>query len=355
MWDNGAMTVPALFYVSVLGLLLALSALTNWLMVHRVRILDVPGPRSSHETPTPRSGGIGIVLSFLLAMGATYHWGEATSMPAGSFPGFLASALLVAGISLYDDITHQPFHTKLATQFIAVLVALAGDIVIRALYLPGIGAVGLGWGGYALTAVWILGLANAFNFMDGLDGLAGGTAVIVALFFAGLTSWQGGVFVSVTCYALVAGALGFLPFNFPPARIFMGDVGSAFLGFVFATLAVIAAQDELAPTPILVMPLLLFSFIYDTLFTLVRRWRAGENVTAAHRGHLYQLMNQLGYSHRTVSLFQYGVTAAQGVGAVVLVQLDGALQPLVFLPFLVFQVLYTRVIIRRARAKGLVG
>ncbi len=349
------MTVPAPFSLMLLGLLLALSALTNWLMLHRVRILDVPGRRSSHETPTPRSGGIGIVLSFLLAMGAIYLLGEATLMPAGSFPGFLASALLVAGISLYDDITHQPFHTKLATQFIAVLVVLASDIVIRELYLSGIGAVGLGWGGYALTAVWILGLANAFNFMDGLDGLAGGTAVIVALFFAGITSWQGGVFVPMIGYALAAGALGFLLFNFPPARIFMGDVGSAFLGFVFATLAVMAAQDALASTPILVMPLLLFNFIYDTLFTLVRRWRAGENVTAAHKGHLYQLMNQLGHSHRAVSLFHYGVTAAQGVGAVVLVQLEDALQPLVFLPFLAFQVLYSRVILRRARGEGIIG
>ena len=348
------MTVPVLFFLTLLGLLLALSALTSWLMLHRVRILDVPGHRSSHETPTPRSGGIGIVLSFLLAMGAIYLSGAATLMSAASFSGFLAAALLVAGISLYDDITHQPFHTKLATQLIAVLVVLASDIVIRELYLPGIGTVGLGWGGYALTAVWILGLTNAFNFMDGLDGLAGGTAAIVALFFAGITSWQGGVFVPMICFALAAGALGFLLFNFPPAQIFMGDVGSAFLGFVFATLAVMAAQDELAPTPILVMPLLLFNFIYDTLFTLVRRWRADENVTAAHRGHLYQLMNQLGYSHRAVSLFHYGVAAAQGVGAIVLMQLDAALQPLVFLPFLVFQILYARVIVRKAREKGLV-
>ena len=119
------------------------------------------------------------------------------------------------------------------------------DIVIRELYLAGIGALGLGWFGYALTVVWILGLANAFNFMDGLDGFAGGVAVIVAMFFAGITSWQGGVFVSAIAYALAAGTLGFLLFNFPPARIFMGDVGSLSLGGTLAILAVLTKHEIL--------------------------------------------------------------------------------------------------------------
>ena len=348
------MTVHGVTSLVMLGVLLALSAVVNWLLLQRVRILDIPGHRSSHAAPTPSSGGIGIVVSFLLATGAVYLLGQTAGMPAPYVPGFLVSALLVAGISLYDDITHLPFHIKLATQLIAVLVLLASGIAIQALHLPGVGGVQLAWGGYALTVVWILGLANAFNFMDGLDGLAGGTAVIVAVVFAAISSWQDGVFVSMVCYGLAAGSLGFLLFNFPPARIFMGDVGSAFLGFVFAALAVIAARDTQAPIPLLVMPLLLFNFIFDTAFTLVRRWRAGEVVTAAHKGHLYQLANQLGYSHRSVSLFHYGVTAAQGVGAVLMVQLSEALQALVFLPFLAFQVLYASVIIRRAREAGII-
>ena len=345
------LTVQGLILLVMSVLLLAMSAVVSWLMLRRVRILDVPGHRSSHAAPTPSSGGIGIVLSYLLAMGAAYLLGETSAMPAAYFPGFLVSALLVAGISLYDDITHQPFHIKLATQFIAVLVLMASGIVIEGIHLPGVGRVELVWGGYALTALWILGLVDAYNFMDGLDGLAGGTAVVVAVVFAAISSWQGEVFVPIICYGLAAGTLGFLLFNFPPARIFMGDVGSAFLGFVFAALAVIAAQVH---TPLLVMPLLLFNFIYDTAFTLFRRWRVGEVVTAAHKGHLYQLANQLGYSHRNVSLFHYGVTAAQGIGAVLLVQLDETLQPLVFLPFLAFQILYSSVIVRRAREAGII-
>ncbi len=349
------MKVQMLFPLLFGGVLLAVSALVNWVMLRRVRILDIPGDRSSHEAPTPSSGGLGIVLSFLLASVTIHLLGDSARMSAGHFPGFIVSALLVAGISLYDDIAPQPFHTKLVAQLVAVLMVLASDIVIRALYFPGLGHIELAWGGYALTAIWILGLANAFNFMDGLDGLAGGTAVIVAVYFAVINSGQGNVFVTIISTSLAAGSLGFLLFNFPPARIFMGDVGSAFLGFVLATLAVVAAQDTQTPTPLLVMPMLLFNFIYDTLFTLWRRWRAGEAVIAAHKGHLYQLANQLGYSHRAVSLFHYGVAAAQGAGAVLLLQLDEALQPLAFLPFLVFQLLYSRAIIRRSREAGIVS
>ncbi len=348
------MTVEILFPLLLGGVLAAVSAFVNWVLLRRVRILDIPGDRSSHKAPTPSSGGLGIVLSFLLASLTVHLLGETAGMSAGNFPGFLVSALLVAGISLYDDITPQPFHTRLTAQLIAVLVVLASDMVVRALYVPGLGHIELAWGGYALTAVWILGLTNAFNFMDGLDGLAGGTAVIAAVSFAVISAGQGGVFVTIIGVSLAAGSLGFLLFNFPPARIFMGDVGSAFLGFVFATLAVVAAQDTQMPTPLLVMPLLLFNFIYDTLFTLWRRWLAGEVVVAAHKGHLYQLAHQLGYSHRAVSFFHYGVAVAQGAGAVLLVQLDEVLQPLVFLPFLVFQLLYSRAIMRRSREAGIV-
>jgi UDP-GlcNAc:undecaprenyl-phosphate GlcNAc-1-phosphate transferase len=191
--------------------------------------------------------------------------------------------------------------------------------------------------------------------MDGLDGLAGGCGVIVALFFGIATYFEGSHFVYIFCYVLFASALGFLIFNFPRARIFMGDVGSQFLGFSFAAIAVIAAEYDLSRTSALVMPLLFFNFIFDTGLTFFRRLAMRQNVTEAHRSHLYQLMNRLGASHFQVSMFHFAVTAAQGVGVLVLIQLPAESRALVFLPFVVFQIAYAAIILRRAGRQNLLG
>ena len=133
----------------------------------------------------------------------------------------------------------------------------------------------------------------------------------------------------------------------------MGDVGSAFLGFVLAVLAIIAARYDSSHTSFLVMPLLLFNFIYDTFFTFLRRLLRGDRVVDAHRTHLYQLCSRLGYSHRTVSLFQYSMCVVQGLGAVWMVNIPGAERMFMFVPFLLFQVMYSYIVIRRAKAMRL--
>ena len=318
-------------------------------MLHRVRVMDLPNDRSSHSLPTPKSGGIAIVATFLVGVAVIFLFADKSLIREDYFLGFVVSALLIAGVSLYDDIHDKPFIIKLTTQFLAVFLVLAFGIVIDQIALPFAGLIPLGAWGYPLSFFWIIGLTNAFNFMDGLDGLAGGIALIASAFFCVITFSQGSTFVYITCYALVAGALGFLVYNFPPARIFMGDVGSAFLGFTFAVLAIIAARYDHSHTSFMVMPLLLFNLIYDTFFTFMRRLLGGERVIDAHRTHLYQLLNRLGYSHRTVSLFHYGVCIFQGIAAVWMVRIPGAERTLVFIPFLVFQILYSCVIITLAR------
>lgn len=348
------MTLAAfLTHLAFATVLFVLSVALTRLMLHQVRIMDMPNPRSSHQTPTPKSGGISIVCTFLVGAAAIFFIGEKTRIREDYFIGFVFSAILVAGISLYDDIKNKPFVIKMATQLVAVLLVLAFGIVVDQITLPYAGVVQFGWWGYPISFLWIIGLTNAYNFMDGLDGLAGGAAVIVSAFFCAITFSQGSNFVYITCYALLAGSLGFLVYNFPPARIFMGDVGSTFLGFAFAVLAIIAARYDQSHTSFLVMPLLLFNFIYDTFFTFMRRWLRGDRVIDAHRTHLYQLTNRLGYSHRAVSLFHYCVCVLQGIGAIGMVNITGGRRMLVFLPFLAFQVIYTIIIIRRARAAGL--
>mgnify|MGYP001807050226 FL=1 len=134
----------------------------------------------------------------------------------------------------------------------------------------------------------------------------------------------------------------------------MGDVGSQFLGFAFAALAIIAMRYDHSHTSFLVMPLLFLHFLWDTSLTILRRWLAGENIAQAHRSHLYQLFNRLGFSHREVTLYHYLVTLAQGLGAVVMVQIPGEARLLVFVPFLLWQAGYTAVVLRGAIADGLI-
>ena len=336
------------------GFLLLLSLVVTRFMLYHARIMDVPRDRSSHHAPTPTCGGISIVATFLVGIAAIFMFTDGMMIMERYFLGFVLSALLIAGISFYDDIRDKPYIIKLTTQFLAVFFVLGFGIVIDVITLPFVGAIKLGWLGYPVSFIWIIGLTNAFNFMDGLDGMAAGVAVIVSAFFCVITFTQGSVFVYIACYVLFAGTLGFLVYNFPSARIFMGDVGSTFLGFVFAVLAIIAARYDSSHTSFFVMPLLLFNFIYDTFFTFFRRLSRGERVIDAHRTHLYQLFQQIGHSHLTVSLFHYGVCILQGIGAVWMVNIPGNRRVLVFLPFLVFQFIYSFIIMKSAKKAGLI-
>lgn len=348
---------PPWAFLSHLGLaaaLFAMSAGTTWLMLTRVRIMDYPNERSAHRTPVPKSGGIAIVATLLVGVITVFYLGDQARIRQGYFLGFAVSCLAVALISFYDDVTHRSFVVKLGTQLVAVAIVLWSGLVIDELSLPWIGPVSLvGPAGYVLSFLWIIGLTNAFNFMDGMDGLAAGIAVIASLFFLVITFNRGSTFVYINSYSVLAGALGFLVFNFPPARIFMGDVGSATLGFVFATLAIIGARYDASHTSFMVMPLLLFTVIYDTTFTFVRRLWRGERVTQAHRSHLYQILDRLGYSHRAVTLLHYALCALQGALAIWMVEIEGSNRVLVFVPVIAVHLAYTLVVLRAARRAGL--
>ena len=307
---------PAASVVSALGCAAVAAALT-WAMAHFAVLVDVPNARSSHKQPTPRGGGVGIVAAFAVGVIGLSAATGALSDPA--LLAFAAAAAIMALAGLADDIWGMNFTAKLAAQVIASLVAMAGGIVIRTFYVPGLGAVELGSFGYALTLLWLVGLTNAFNFMDGLDGLAGGVAVIAGGFLCVVAGLLGDSAVLVLSGLMTAASIGFLIFNFPPARIFMGDVGSQFLGFAFAALGTMLALRDSTGTIILVVPVLLFSFLFDTIFTAARRWRNGENLAAAHRTHLYQLLNQSGLSHRLVAAAHYFMAMLQGLIALWLI------------------------------------
>jgi len=316
--------------------LAALSALLTWMMI-RVRILDLPNRRSSHDRPVPRAGGVAIVITFfvgLAVVGLWSHWGLAVA------------ALVVAFVGFADDLGKLGVAGKLAGQTVAALILIVSGVVLRDISQIPVGVLG-----YAITFVWLVGMTNLVNFMDGLDGLAGGTGAIAALGFAVLALTASPDAARLAA-ALGAGCVGFSIFNVPKARIFMGDVGSEFLGFLLAALAVLGAGEG-GHTSFLVMPLLMFHFIFDTCFTFCRRLMDGENVTRAHRGHLYQLMNRLGATHLQVSLFHWAIGLAQAVGAYVMLSISGVERLLVFVPFLAFEAAYAVVVMQAVKRRAI--
>ena len=342
------------FYLHILfgALLTLIATLITWAMRKYGQILDHPNHRSSHARAVPKSGGISIVVTFMIGMGVIMVTIDDALYSKGYILGFAFSAILIAAISFADDVWEKSALFKLATHLVAVAVVLYSGIVIESLTLPWFDRVSLGWLGYLISAIWILGLTNAYNFMDGIDGLVGSTALIVAMFFMAISYYEGSSFVYITGYTIIAGSIGFLIYNAPPAKIFMGDVGSAFLGFVFATLAIIAARYDESRTSFLVMPMLLFHFIYDTLFTFLLRLFRGENALQAHRTHLYQLLIRSGYTHLEVTLLLCCMAFLQGLGAIWMVNIPGNERLYVFIPFLIIQVIYSRLTLKRARKRG---
>ncbi len=293
-----------------------LLALLSAMIVRRMIVLgtlDVPGIRSSHAQPTPKGGGVGIVAAFVAGMAILYLGAGRARVPDAPFLGLIAASVGIAIVSYTDDVRSWSFTVKLGAQLAAALVAVASGIVLRVLHLPYFGTVALGWAGVPLTAAWIVYATNAVNFIDGLNGLASGSVAIACLFLAAIALSQDDLFVLVAALVLTAGIAGFLPYNYPRARIFMGDVGSQFCGFVVAVLGVLSAGFGTQTLSVLLVPMMLFAILFDVAFTLVRRLLAGDRITEAHRSHLYQVAHRCGMPAWAVTLVYWGLACWGGV------------------------------------------
>lgn len=282
---------------------MALSALLTGVIRHyalAASLMDQPNERSAHTLPTPRGGGLAIALSYLLCL------------PLLSINGMLSTTLLwallgagsgLALLGLMDDRGHIPARWRLLGQTLAaiwVLYWLGGLPPITFFGWP----MDLGGIGHGLALLWLVWLINLYNFMDGLDGLASLEAISITLGAALIYSLSGPAPELWPCLLLAAAVLGFLVWNFPPARIFMGDAGSNFLGIALGSLMLEAAHRE--PSLWWSWLILLGVFVVDTTLTLIRRLLRGEKVYLAHRRHAYQYAARQYNSHRTVTL---GATA----------------------------------------------
>lgn len=274
-----------------------------------IPIRDVPNSRSSHRTPKPRTGGVALALAAVLGLAAMAAQGA--PLPSGARNE--AVVLLGAGafflLGFLDDLRNLRARTRLVAQVLLSLAVAAYGARITTLDLPGAGRVALPFAAsVALTAFWLTGFTNLFNFMDGVDGYAAGEAAAAGLFlhFATGSPWP---------LLLTACSLGFLAFNWAPASIFMGDGGSYLLGYLLAAACVLAGAGASPEVPFPALALLFASFIVDAAATLVRRVVRGEAWMESHRSHYYQKLTDLGFSHAGVSGMNLALTTMLGLSA----------------------------------------
>jgi len=347
------MTLAAfLRHLAFAGGMIALSALVVRLMIS-LRVMDTPEARKAHIRPTPKGGGVGIVVAFLVGIAFLYRFAEFARVGDPYFLGVIEAASAIAIVSLLDDVYDWPFTIKLATQVAAALVAVGSGLYVADFRVPFVDLPPSAAIGIPATLIWLLFVTNAMNFIDGLNGLASGVSLIAALFLAYIAFSHGGAFGYAASSLLAAGLLGFLPFNFPRARIFMGDVGSQFCGFVLAVLAVVASRFEGVELSFLLMPMLLSGVLFDVGFTLIRRKLAGENLTKPHRGHLYQVAHRSGVSPVAISLLHWGFAVLGGLVCLIFIAAPSAWKWLVPSTLILPQLLWLRWVSQRARAAGL--
>jgi UDP-GlcNAc:undecaprenyl-phosphate GlcNAc-1-phosphate transferase len=348
------MTLAALLrHLAFAAGLALLSAAIVRLMI-AVRVMDRPDARKAHDRPTPKGGGVGVVVAFLVGITVLYQFAEFARLADPYFRGVIEASVAIAVVAFLDDLYDWPFTVKLGAQVLAALVAVWSGLYLHDYRVPYVGPLYIGWLGVPLTLAWLLFCTNAMNFIDGLNGLAGGVALIAAGFLGFIAATHDGWFAYAASLLLCAGLVGFLPFNFPRARIFMGDVGSQFCGFMLAVLGVVSSRFEGVQLSFLLVPMLLSGVLFDVAFTLVRRVLAGEKLTRPHRGHLYQVAQRSGVPAVTVALVHWGFAAFGGVCCLVFIASPVYMRPYVPVLALLPQAPWLWFVAQRARGAALV-
>jgi UDP-N-acetylmuramyl pentapeptide phosphotransferase/UDP-N-acetylglucosamine-1-phosphate transferase len=322
--------------------LFGLTTFVSWVAVGHLRnaavrhgLLDVPNERSSHVDPVPLGGGLSIValnLTLWLILALT-HFHEVSSMHAFAL---IAAGLLIAVVSLIDDMGHVPFPVRLGAQTVAALIFVVGVYPFGHVTFPEVGTLSLGVLAGIATVIWLVGMTNSFNFMDGIDGMAGGLAVSAGVGWIILGWVTGHEDLGLLGGVLGASALGFLFHNWHPARIFMGDVGATFLGFAFGALTVVAAHKN--PTLALAGALLVWPSFFDSGFTVARRLLHRGNIFVGHRTFLFHRLVLAGWSHSQASSLYFGLPLLGSVLAVTWAQSDHLVHEFVLMAALLMAV-----------------
>lgn len=279
---------------------------------HKNKWYDLPDHRKIHTGLIPRLGGVGIFIAFLsssLIVSLTYF------VTRNTFIGildikyisiFLAFGLIYA-IGILDDFISQKAIVKLLFQLVAAGIIMAGGFVIKNITLPYIGEISLGVFGYFVTLFWIIGVTNAVNLIDGMDGLAGGIGAFAAFSMGIISLIQGQVSAAVTSFALFGAIAGFLIYNLPPAKIFMGDSGSLFLGFSLAVIPFMGISKAASFGTVIIPITLLIIPIIDVLAAIIRRVKEKRGIMSPDRGHIHHKLLDMGFSEKKILVLIYSV------------------------------------------------
>ncbi len=318
----------------ILAFLVAL--VLSFLLTPRVRTLATrlnvvahSGGRRIHGRPMPLWGGLAIYVGFAVGVVLVSHigarWNPDLQLDVRVL-GILISGAIVATIGMIDDLKELSAGIQALAILAAAIVLMGFGVKIEFLSSPfGEGMIWLSWLGAPVTICWIFGLTKTVDLMDGLDGLAAGIGAIAAgcLAVIAYTTAQPGV--ALMAAALSGACIGFLRFNFNPAKIFMGTTGSQFIGFTLAAISIIGAF-KVAVAAAVALPILVFGVpIFDAMFVVWKRWRARRPIHSADRSHLHHRLMQRGFSHRQTVLLIYGICLALGITAVTVLYLARSL------------------------------
>ena len=296
----------------------------------KVGAVDVPKDgRRMHDHPIPRMGGLAIFLGFMTAI--------LLFVPLNTEKqGMLLGAVIIVVLGMLDDKYALPAKPKFLVQVAAALIAVMAGNRIEVLSNPNIFSPDpvwmLGWLSYPVTVIWIVAITNAVNLIDGLDGLACGVSTISAatMLIIALRFRESELDVAIMMAALAGACIGFLPYNFNPAKIFMGDTGSTFLGFIMATVSVEGMFKQYTIISFVVPFLMLGLPIFDVCFAVVRRVSHGQSPMQPDRGHVHHRLIDMGFSQKQAVGVLYVISAILGLSAVVLTA-SGAVKAMVFL------------------------
>lgn len=284
----------------------------------RFRILDEPEVRKIHPEPVPTLGGVAIYMAFVLAMLIGGAWEGFSVIDRRAVLGIVLGGGVIAGIGIYDDMRHSSATVKLLFQALAATILFQFEYRITSIANPFGGSIELSYLSLPVTVLWIMLFTNALNLIDGIDGLATGIAAIASMtfFLTGLN--LGNPMASLCALSVLGASLGFLRHNFYPARIFMGDTGSMFLGFALSAIAILGAGKSVALIALLIPIFAVGVPLVDTFLAVFRRSKSRNGIFNADRSHIHHKLLDLGFSARQVVLILYMSAILLGIVAVAL-------------------------------------
>lgn len=308
-----------MLYVSIIAAFVASILLTPLVkrLAFKIGAVDAPNYRKVHARIMPRLGGLAIFLSFLIAVAIFQPILIINENGSNFLLAIIIGACIIVATGVVDDMREISAKAKLVGQLIAALIVIfVGGIQIDMINLPFIGELNFGFLSIPLTILWIVGITNAINLIDGLDGLAAGVSTIALITLAIMAIIMGNMFVLAIAAILAASTSGFLFYNFHPAKIFMGDTGALFLGFMISVLALLGFKNVTVVT--LIIPVIILGVpISDTFFAIVRRVRMKKKWSDPDKSHLHHRLLDMGFTHRQTVLIIYGIAIMFGLAAII--------------------------------------